>query len=76
MDESNCFGYYKGKCQILNVRKCQDPECAFYKTKKQFEQDRQKALERINSLDELTRERIIELYYDGRMELLEGEEAS
>ncbi len=38
----NCFALQqKGKCGVLQVKKCKQPEkCKFYKTRRQFEEGR------------------------------------
>ncbi len=46
----DCFAYQNGKCKVLKVKKCDWPNCGFYKTEKQYELDQQKALEKIASM--------------------------
>lgn len=64
---NNCFAYKNRECIALKETKCKD--CNFYKTKKEVEEGRKKAIERIKSLDKETRERINETYYDGKLEV-------
>lgn len=42
--KKDCFGYDKQKnnCMALNELYCKREKCGFYKTKKQFEEDRKK----------------------------------
>lgn len=40
--KTNCFGYRCGQCTILTELVCMERKCSFYKTKAQFEQDRNK----------------------------------
>lgn len=41
--KKDCFGYRgKCKCDALKWTYCTEEECKFYKTKKQFEKDREK----------------------------------
>ncbi|MGB4020029.1 MAG: hypothetical protein WBK78_11045 [Syntrophomonadaceae bacterium] len=51
----------------MKVKKCEG--CSFYKTKKQYELDQLKAMERILSLDAKRREYIINTYYNGKLEV-------
>ncbi|SHF44092.1 hypothetical protein [Caloramator proteoclasticus] len=60
-DLKDCFAYRNRRCLILNSKDCH--QCPFYKTKEEFNEDRRKALHRINKLDEETRIKIIEKYY-------------
>lgn len=63
---NNCFAYDRNKgCTVLKITKCKD--CNFYKTKKEVEEGRKKAIERIMSLDKDEREYINETYYDGKL---------
>jgi methylphosphotriester-DNA--protein-cysteine methyltransferase len=54
-----------------NVKKCQIENCSFFKTKAQAEEDQKKALKRIKSLDPPVKRSIMELYYGGKMSLLD-----
>jgi len=65
----DCFGYVNKKCAILTSRKCIGTNCSFYKSKEKYQEDQEKAMERIFSLDEETREYINTKYYDGLMEV-------
>ena len=70
MDEKNCFAYKFGKCKALKVRKCEGVSCGFFKTKSQVDEDQKRVFRRIKSLDEASRRHIMELYYKGKMSLL------
>lgn len=59
----DCFAYVNGKCSALETKDCDG--CSFYKTKEQYEMDRQKALERIRSLNVERQKYIFEKYYGG-----------
>ena len=39
----DCFGYKMGECTVLTELVCKESECAFYKTKKQFREDAERA---------------------------------
>ncbi|WP_296972593.1 hypothetical protein [Tepidanaerobacter sp. EBM-38] len=67
----DCFAYKHNSCTALKVRQCEG--CSFYKTKEQYELDRQKAIEKILSLDEDKRDYIIKTYYGGKLEVLDDE---
>lgn len=67
----DCFAYKHNSCTALKVRQCEG--CSFYKTKEQYELDRQKAIERIRSLDAKRQEHIFETYYGGKPEVLKDE---
>ena len=71
MMEEKCFAYNKGKCNVLKVKKCEGEGCPFFKTREQLEEDRKKVLRRINSLEPTVKRNIIELYYNGKMDLLD-----
>jgi hypothetical protein len=71
MMEETCFAYNKGKCNVLKVKKCEGEGCPFFKTREQLEEDRKKVLRRINSLEPAVKRNIIELYYNGKMHLLD-----
>lgn len=60
---TDCFAYKQNSCTALKVKQCEG--CSFYKTKEQYELDRQKALERIRSLDAERQKYILEKYYRG-----------
>lgn len=55
-----CFAENKGRCMALKVKNCNG--CVFYKTKDEAEEGRNKAIERIMSLDKEKRDYIIETY--------------
>ncbi len=65
----DCFGYINKKCAILKSRKCEGSDCSFYKSKDKYQEDQEKAMERVLSLDEETREHINMKYYDGLLEV-------
>lgn len=69
MSKKECFAYQRGRCKALTVTKCQGPECSFFKTKAQLEEERQKVFQHIQSLDESTRRYIIDTYYGGKMKI-------
>jgi hypothetical protein len=71
IDENMCFSYRGGKCKILKVKKCQVENCSFFKTKAQAEEDQKKAFRRIKTLDPAVKRSIMELYYGGKMNLLD-----
>lgn len=70
MMEKKCFAYKNGKCKALRVKKCEGESCCFFKTKTQAEEDQKKVFRRINSLDPATKRNIMDLYYGGKMSLL------
>lgn len=65
-----CFALRKGRCTVLNVKKCGGLSCSFYKTEAQYNEDRQKAFKKIGSLDEVTQRHISETYYGGKLEVI------
>ena len=71
MTEKACFAYNDGKCKALKVNKCTREGCSFFKTAAQIATDQQKVFERIRSLDQKTKEHIINRYYGGKMSVLE-----
>lgn len=74
MKETMCFAYKNGRCKILTVKKCEGEQCSFLKTASQVEEDKKNVFRRIKSLDEATRKHIMELYYEGKMSLLDDVE--
>jgi len=72
--EKQCFAYRNGKCKVLKVKKCEGESCSFFKTKVQVDEDQKKVFRRINSLDPATRRNIMDLYYGGKMSLLDDVE--
>jgi len=72
MIKNDCFGLKYGKCKVLKTKKCEGPDCGFYKTRLQAQEDQKKVLRRIKSLDKEQQINIIDLYYDGKMELLDN----
>lgn len=71
MDEERCFAYRNGRCKVLTVKKCQDEGCPFFKTREQLEEDKKKVLRKINLLEPDLKKNIMELYYSGKMRLLD-----
>jgi hypothetical protein len=71
MIEKQCFANRNGKCKALKVNKCEGESCSFFKTKAQADEDQKKVFRRINSLDPATRRNIMDLYYGGKMSLLD-----
>ena len=69
--EKQCFAYRNGKCKVLKVKKCEGESCSFFKTQDQVDEDQKKVFRRINSLDPATRRNIMDLYYGGKMSLLD-----
>jgi hypothetical protein len=69
--EKQCFAYRNEKCKALKVNKCEGESCSFFKTKAQADEDQKKVFRRINSLDPATRRNIMDLYYGGKMSLLD-----
>jgi hypothetical protein len=65
-----CFALRKGRCTALNVKKCEGSSCSFYKTEEQYKEGREKAIKRINSLDQVTKGHILETYYGGKLEVI------
>ena len=41
--KTDCFGYKAGRCTVLTELFCTKEKCAFYKTKEQYDSDREKA---------------------------------
>ncbi len=74
MDEKNCFAYKNRRCKALKITKCEGVSCGFFKTKSQVEEDQKRVFRRIKSLDEDSRKHIMELYYKGKMSLLDDVE--
>jgi len=60
-----CFAKDKNKCIALKIKNCEG--CNFFKTKQEVEEGRQKTIERINSLDEQTRNNIMDIYYNSQI---------
>jgi hypothetical protein len=61
----DCFAYKHNGCTALKVKQCEG--CSFYKTKEQYQLDRQLAMEKILSLDKRLQGHINETYYGGKM---------
>lgn len=61
MIKTDCFAMVGKKCSALKVKDCK--ECGFYKTKKEANRSRKKALLRVLSLDEAAKDYIIDKYY-------------
>ncbi|HZX21292.1 MAG TPA: hypothetical protein VFF25_02760 [Clostridia bacterium] len=62
--KEKCFAKNKhGECELLlKYIKKDCKTCVFHKTKEEFEEGREKALERLRGLDEITRRNIAEKY--------------
>jgi len=71
MMEQDCFAYKNRRCKALKIQKCEGTGCGFFKTKSQVEEDQRRVFKRIKSLDEVSRRHIMDLYYGGKMELLD-----
>lgn len=61
-----CFAENNSSCRVLKIKDCNG--CRFYKTKKEAEEGKEKALDRIMRLDEEVRRNIIDTYYNGKVE--------
>ncbi len=70
---ASCFALKKGKCSVLNVKKCDELSCSFYKTKQQLQQEKHLTFKRIKTLDKSTQLHIAESYYDNKMPWLKEE---
>lgn len=71
MIEKECFAYRNGRCKALKVKKCEREGCLFFKTQAQAEEDQKKVFRRIKSLDGAISRNIMDLYYGGKMSLLD-----
>lgn len=60
-----CFAEDKNKCIALKIKDCKG--CNFFKTKQEVEEGRNKSIERINSLDNQTRNSIMDIYYNSQI---------
>ncbi|THE14018.1 hypothetical protein E1I69_05835 [Bacillus timonensis] len=60
--ELECFAYKEGKCKILKVNQCEGTVCSFFKTVPQLSVERQRSFEHIQSLDDATRDHIMDFY--------------
>lgn len=67
IDEKECFAYKNRKCSVLRINKCEGHGCGFYKTNEQLQMERQKSLQRIQSLGEPAIKNINETYFNGKM---------
>ncbi len=72
--EKECFAYKNARCKALKVKKCEGTSCGFFKTKAQIAEDQERVFKRIKSLDPATQRNIIEVYYGGKMGLLDDVE--
>ncbi|RMD03223.1 hypothetical protein D9O40_03520 [Clostridium autoethanogenum] len=68
----SCFALRRGKCSILDVKKCEGSDCNFYKTEAQVKKERKKVFGRIKTLDRHIQIHISETYYGGKMPWLKG----
>lgn len=62
---NRCFAENKGKCMTLKIKDCED--CSFYKTQEEVEKSRNKAINRIKTLEDYKRNNIIDTYYNGQL---------
>lgn len=60
----DCFANNISTCKALVKKQCEG--CNFYKTKKEYEDGKQKSIKRIKTLGELTIRNIEDKYYDGK----------
>lgn len=67
-----CYALRKGRCKVLNVKKCEGPNCVFNKTEMQLKENKQKAMEKIKSLSLDKQMHISKEYYEGKMPWLKG----
>jgi hypothetical protein len=72
--QKQVYAYRNGKCKVVKVKQVEGESCSFYKTKDQADEDKKKVFRRINSLDPATRRSIMDLYYGGKMSLLDDVE--
>lgn len=63
----DCFAYINGRCRALTVKKCEGSRCNFYKSKDQQLNDKERARQRVLSLNKNTKRHIIDKYYKGKM---------
>ncbi len=56
-----CVFQFGSRCHALKTKECEN--CRFYKTSRQYEESRARALERICGLDEEQQEHIRFMYY-------------
>ena len=62
-EKTDCFAYKPRECAALLKRNCDG--CKFYKTMELLETERQRAIERVFTLDEKSRNKIINVYFGG-----------
>lgn len=61
--KEKCFAHKNGRCSLLlKYIKKDCKTCPFFKTQKQHEKDKEQALKRLKSLDEITKRNIAEKY--------------
>lgn len=65
LKDENCFAYKNNRCTALKVKNCEG--CNFYKTKDQQLNDKERARQRVLSLNKNTKRNIIDKYYKGKM---------
>lgn len=72
--KSDCFGYKKGRCAVLEKKKGFEDcyGCPFYKTVEENALGRKESIDRILKLDSEIRDKIIIKYYGGNYKLLLG----
>ncbi|HCW53408.1 MAG TPA: hypothetical protein DG753_06665 [Clostridium sp.] len=54
------------RCKILNVKKCTEKGCSFYKNKEMQKESISKSYKRLNTLDKKTQSYISSKYYGGK----------
>ena len=74
MTYRDCFAYHGGKCVALKVEKCKEEPCAFMKSTQQNDKETKKCLERIKTLGENQKRKIIQKYYNGKKYLIDDRE--
>jgi hypothetical protein len=75
MQSQACFAYQPDRCRALAVTNCPGPTgCSFFKTTARLEQEKHQVWQYIQTLDEPKRQHIIDVYYGGQIQLLQGEE--
>lgn len=60
------------RCNILNVKKCKEKECSFYKNKEQLKEEINKSYERLNAIDKTTQNYISNKYYGDKKPWIKG----
>ena len=71
MMDKECFAYKNGRCKALKVQQCEGVSCGFFKTTMQVTKAQQDVFSRIKAMDDISRKHIMDLYYGGKMSLLD-----